>query len=169
MSKEKTSNQISLPLRSVIGKKLNYDLIFDDGETKVTLLKRAKAPYEISLIDEKKKLDDITSKYIGTEIFTEITKNFDKKIVIIDVPLLYETGIYMFCDMTIGVIAKKETCIERIIKRDKITRSSATSRINSQKKEEFFKEKCTYCIFNDDEANVDKQIEDIFNRKKFIE
>ena len=117
---------------------------------------------------EKKKLDDITSKYIGTEIFTEITKNFDKEIIIIDVPLLYETGIYMFCNMTIGVIAKKETCIERIIKRDKITRSSATSRINSQKKEEFFKEKCTYCIFNDDEADVDKQIEDIFNRKEFI-
>lgn len=62
MSKEKTSNQISLPLRSVIGKKLNYDLIFDDGETKVTLLKRAKAPYEISLIDEKKKFAVIRKK-----------------------------------------------------------------------------------------------------------
>lgn len=62
MLKEETNNQISLPLRSVIGKKLNYDLIFDDGETKVTLLKRAKAPYEISLIDEKKKFAVIRKK-----------------------------------------------------------------------------------------------------------
>ena len=35
-------------------------------------------------------------------------------------PLLFESGLDKICDITIGVIAKKETCIKRICSRDEV-------------------------------------------------
>lgn len=53
--------------------------------------------------------------------YVENVKEYD--LVIIDVPLLFETNLDKICDKTIGVIAKRETCIERIIKRDNIDKN----------------------------------------------
>lgn len=102
------------------------------------------------------------------EIKGEAKKNAKSKTVIIDVPLLFETRLDKICDITIGVIANEETCINRICKRDRITEETAKARINSQNKESFFKINCDYCINNEIGENLEKQINEIFNRKKFV-
>lgn len=80
-------------------------------------------------------------------------------------PLLFESGLDKICNITVGVIAKRDTCIERIIKRDGIDKEIAIARINNQHTEKFFKQKCDYCIFNEDEKELDYQINDVLKRK----
>lgn len=111
--------------------------------------------------DKKQKLDNLTKKYVVPNIIQEAKK---EEISVIDVPLLFESELYKICDIIIGVIAPKNTCIDRIIKRDKIDKDIAIARIDSQYKGDFFKQKCHYCIFNEDENSLDYQIEEIFNR-----
>lgn len=114
---------------------------------------------------EKCKLDKITYKYVVQKIKRdiELNKNYEK--IIIDAALLFESGLNDICDIIIGVIAKKEKCVERIIKRDNIDEKTAIARIDSQNKEMFFKINCDYCIFNEEGANIEKQIKDIFENR----
>ena len=82
---------------------------------------------------------------------------------IIDVPLLFESGLDKICDIVIGVIAKKESCIQRIMKRDNISEKLAIARIDSQHNENYFKQKCNYCISNEENSNLEYQIKEILN------
>ena len=112
--------------------------------------------------DKKEKIDKLTNEYVVPKIIEEAKK---EKLAVIDVPLLFESKLNEECDIVIGVIADKDACIERITKRDGIDKSIATARINNQFTEEFFKQKCDYCIFNEDENSLEYQIKEIFNRK----
>lgn len=85
--------------------------------------------------------------------------------VIIDVPLLFESDLDKICDKTIGVIACRSTCLDRIMKRDGISKEKAEARISNQQEENFFKQKCDYCIFNDDEQGTNRQIQEILDGK----
>lgn len=117
---------------------------------------------------KKEKLDMLTLKYIVPKIKEEAEKISQNKIAIIDAPLLFETGVDQFCDFTIGVLASKETCIKRICKRDEIEEKDAIERIDSQNKTDYFKVHCDYLINNEDENDLIQDIEEIFERKKFI-
>lgn len=112
--------------------------------------------------ESKRKLDNLTKIYVVPEIINEARKN---EISVIDVPLLFESELDKICDIIIGVIAKKNACVNRIMKRDNIDVKLAKSRIESQNKEEFLKEKCDYCICNDEGADITKQIIEIFNEE----
>ena len=94
---------------------------------------------------EKGKLDKITYKHIVPKIEEEISNAAGYDTVVIDAPLLFEAGLNKICDVTIGVVAEKETCIKRVMGRDKINENAATDRINSQKNQTFFKINCDYC------------------------
>ena len=83
----------------------------------------------------------------------------------LDAPLLFESGLNKICNMIIGVITDKEICINRIIARDGMTEEEAEERINSQHDTKFFKIHCDYCIYNNDENNMDFQISEIINGK----
>lgn len=67
--------------------------------------------------------------------------------------------------MTIGVIADKEVCLDRIMIRDGITKQEAVKRIESQNEDNFFKMSCNYCIFSNKKDNIEIQINEILNEK----
>lgn len=121
---------------------------------------------EIIFFDKNKKeeLDKITYKYVVPKIIEEANSTSTFDFSVIDVPLLFETNLDKICDKTIGVIADRDTCVERIMKRDNIDKKTAIARIDNQNKENFFKEKCNYCIFNNNENDLEYQIQDIFSR-----
>lgn len=110
---------------------------------------------------QKEKLDKITMEYIIPKIKQQAES---KKNVIIDAPLLFETELDKICDISIGIIAKEETCIKRICKRDKIEENEAKARLKNQQKIDYYKIKCDYII--DNETNAEKQIEEIFEKNK---
>lgn len=117
---------------------------------------------------KKELLDRLTIEYVVPKIKEEAETISKEKDVIIDAPLLFETGLDKICDITIGVIADEETCVKRSCKRDGISEETAKARINSQNREGFFKINCDYCINNGIGENLEKQINEILSRKKFI-
>ena len=119
---------------------------------------------------EKEKLDRITQKYVVANIKEQI-KSYREQgmvIIVIDVPLLFESGLNQECTITVGVIAKKEKKIERICKRDNITIEEAELRLNSQPNDEYYRNNCDYIIENDAIENETTQ-KAIYNTIKEIE
>lgn len=115
---------------------------------------------------KRTKLDKITNEYVVPKIKKEAMET--KEDVVLDVPLLFESKLDKICDMTIGVIAEEETEMIRISERDMISEEDALKRLNTQKKNEFFKINCDYCISNEEDDDRYKQVSDIFERKEFI-
>lgn len=71
-----------------------------------------------------------------------------QKTVILDVPLLFETKLYEFCDVVVAVIADEKLRLKRIVSRDKIDLKAARLRLNAQNKDTFYKSKADFIIYN---------------------
>ena len=101
--------------------------------------------------DSLGKLNEITHKHILTELRREIERIKTVNIadgIIVDAPLLFESGFDRECDASIAVIADAEVKLLRITERDCITREQALLRLNSQKTEQDLIDKCDYVIEN---------------------
>lgn len=123
---------------------------------------------EIAFSSEEKlgKLNQIIHKHILNECKRIILdmQNADRKAVIIDAPLLFESGFDKSCDIIISVISDLEKRVERIIKRDNITAEQAAIRIKNQKSDEFFVANSDYVIYNNsDYAEIYIQVSKIYN------
>lgn len=62
----------------------------------------------------------------------QIINTSSQEVLIFEIPLLFENGLHKAFDLTINISARDEIRIERIIKRDGITKDFAQKRINSQ-------------------------------------
>ncbi len=103
------------------------------------------------VFSSKEKLNDlnrIAMKHILKKSEIIIEENRDKNILL-DAPLLFESGLNKQCDVTIAIIADASTRIERIQKRDGISEQTAKGRIDAQHDDAFFEQNCNYCIYND--------------------
>ena len=80
------------------------------------------------------KLNAITHKFVMDEVHKEMAMHCDKgeALCVVDIPLLFESGFDKECDLTLAVIADREIRLDRIVKRDRISREAAEQRINSQ-------------------------------------
>lgn len=113
--------------------------------------------------DDKKRemLNNSTFYYVVKEIKSR-AKEANNVDIIIDAPLLFESKLDDICNFTIGVIAKESVQIERIIKRDSISKEQACKRIKAQQTNNFYMSKCTEIIENNNEyIETEKQIEEI--------
>ena len=72
--------------------------------------------------------------------------------VAIDAIGLFEGGLAKLCDATVAITAPLEDRVKRLICRDNITAEQAKLRINAQKPESWFREKCDYILENNDTA-----------------
>ena len=162
-----------------IVKKFGKEILLESGE-----LNRRKLADIIYHNEEKRELlNSCTFKYICKEIENQIeeyTKNYrneklnnsenllknNELIIVIDAPLLFEANAQNMCDITIAVISQnKENQINRIVNRDNIDKSHAIARINSQKSNEFYINKCNYTIINDNKLlDLEDQIDNIFKK-----
>lgn len=111
--------------------------------------------------DNKKRelLNKNTYKYVVEEIKKQV-KESKNKTVIIDAPLLIESGLNKICNVVISVISDSKIKIERICKRDNIDKNMAQARLNSQNKNEFYIKNSDYIIINND-CNIEKHAKDI--------
>lgn len=112
--------------------------------------------------DKKRKmLNNSTFHYVVKEIKLR-AKEINNVDIIIDAPLLFESKLDDICNFTIGVIAKESVQIERIIKRDSISKEQACKRLKAQQTNDFYMSKCTEIIENNNEyIETEKQIEKI--------
>ena len=100
--------------------------------------------------DKLRLLDEITHKFVLDEVRRRISRlDADTPAVLVDAPLLFESGFDAECDIILCVIAKKDVRIERIVRRDGITEEMASARIASQKSDAFLIENSDFVIRND--------------------
>ena len=116
-----------------------------------------------------KKLNEITHKHILNDVRLKIDVIKSEGIydgIIIDAPLLFESGFDAECDATIAVICDEENKLSRIMARDGITRDMALKRISSQLSDSSLADKCTYVINNNSSS---EELKDrVYKLKKII-
>ena len=110
------------------------------------------------------KLNELTFEYVVKEIVSRLQKIKDKKIVVIDAPLLFEAGLNKYCNYTISLIAEKELKVERICLRDNIDRQTALKRLSIQQNDEFYIKNSDFIIKNNKNCNLELEIEKIMSK-----
>ena len=96
-------------------------------------------------------LNRITHKHILRETENRVA-DFARqgfRFVIIDAPVLFESGFDSMCRFTVCVTASQETSVTRIMQRDGITEEAALRRLAAQKSNEELIGRCDFHIENE--------------------
>lgn len=108
---------------------------------------------------KREALNSITFKYVVEEIKRRLDLAKENEIIVIDAALLFESKLNEACDIVLGIIADEAQKIERICKRDNITKEMAKKRIAVQITDKELLKKADYAIKN--KGDVDILEEDI--------
>ena len=109
-------------------------------------------------------LNGITHRFIltETEVRAEEMRRKGAEYVLIDAPLLYESGFDKKCAAVICVTAPLAIRLVRIEKRDGITKEAAMARIRTQIDEDTLVSRADYVIVNDgDKESLEMQVDDV--------
>lgn len=95
-------------------------------------------------------LNIITHRHINLEIRRILREHAMNggTLAAIDAIELFSSGLAKRCTATIGVIADREVRIDRIMRRDGISREYAMMRVNAQRPNEYFIQKCSLVLEN---------------------
>ena len=116
-------------------------------------------------------LNRISHKHVWdkTKEIISYLKKSGAEFVMIDAPLLFESGFNKECDFVIAVTADMDIRIERIIKRDGIDKNAATLRIKSQLPDNYLVENSDFHIENSGSyEELEKQINKLVIQLKLI-
>ncbi len=108
-----------------------------------------KALGAIVFADDQARLDlnELTHGSVKAEMERRMAQS-DAKLVVLDVPLLFESGIDRLCTLTLAVLADREGSLARICKRDGIDRARAEARLDSQPDDEFYRKRADVLLEN---------------------
>lgn len=151
------------PCLKTIAAVFGEDIISDNGTPDRKLLaKRAFSSKENTAL-----LSSIVHPFVTAELFTQIKKAAESgaTTVVYDAPQLFESNADVICDEIISVTAEKSVRLERICKRDNISKGNALMRMNAQLDEEFFRENSDYIIENNsDLSSLNVQLEGLLKQ-----
>ncbi|MDY3846033.1 MAG: dephospho-CoA kinase [Eubacteriales bacterium] len=104
--------------------------------------------------EKLKLLNQITHKYILSEIRKRISvaEQRGDDFIVVDAPLLFESGFDSECDVIVAVCAPVDVRINRITERDCISREEALARLSSQKDNDFYRKNADFVIENDSDV-----------------
>ncbi len=103
--------------------------------------------------EQNKKLTDITHPPI-LALCREQLREFaeqGKPAAAVDAPLLFESGFDRECDITVAVLAPAQARLERIIRRDGLTREQAERRMAAQPDDGYYRTRADYCLESGEE------------------
>lgn len=150
------------PLLGVLAERFGSEIIKSDGS-----LDRKRLASIVFASDEKLcELNDIMHPRIINDIKERIAE-FDEtgeKLLVLDAPLLLETGLDKLVDLVLLVTCDSNVQIERIMERDDMTRTEAESRLAHQMSQEEKKRLADFILDNSGtvdelEAKVDDFLE----------
>lgn len=118
------------------------DIVNSDGSLNRKLL--SERAFENT--QRTQRLNELTHPRILDEILRQIDtgKKSGAMAIILDAPLLFESGSDRFCDVSIAVTAPKELRLSRIMQRDSIPKELAEARIGVQNPDSYFNERADY-------------------------
>jgi len=94
------------------------------------------------------RLNKIVLPYIVKQVHIQI-KNAKMPYILLDAPLLFESGLGDICSYTIGILAPYSQREKRILKRDSLNIDEAKKRLLSQPDDTYYIERCDFIILND--------------------
>eukprot|EP01113_Clastostelium_recurvatum_P049208 TRINITY_DN9082_c0_g1_i3.p1 TRINITY_DN9082_c0_g1~~TRINITY_DN9082_c0_g1_i3.p1 ORF type:complete len:201 (+),score=26.79 TRINITY_DN9082_c0_g1_i3:154-756(+) len=112
----------------------------------------------------RRTMNKITHLPIAWEVMKRLVINFimGSRLVVLDVPLLFETGMHKICWKVIVVHVTYETQSMRLMARDNITQEEASNKIQSQLPLDAKRDRADYIIDNNhSRASTSDQIETI--------
>lgn len=127
------------------------DLLHSDGLDRPALRRRV-----MGKPDALKKLNDTVMPFILEHIERKLITH-QKEPIVLDAPLLFESGLDQKCDKVLSVITDPDVALERIITRDGLTRPEAEKRLASQHPAAFYIERSDYIIKNNEGIQALKQ------------
>lgn len=139
------------PCLKTISAVFGEDIITENGTPDRKLL----AERAFSSKENTALLSSIVHPFVTAELFDEIKKaaEIGTTTVVYDAPQLFESNADVICDEIISVAAEKSVRLERICKRDNISKENALMRMNAQLDEEFFRENSDYIIENNSDLS----------------
>ena len=141
----------SVPMKSALVSAFGEEILTGDRVDR-----RKLAPVVFSDPGKLALLNRITHPFVIEAIRRELLKK--PALAAVDAPLLFESGLDSFCDLTLSVLAREETRVGRIVARDGISPAGALARVRSQKPVSYYKERSDLLIWNDrDEASFRRE------------
>lgn len=130
-------------VRAAVAKHFGQDILTPEGVDRATL-------GSIVFADQDKLdlLNSLVRDAITEEAYKE-AETAHTEYILLDAPTLFESGMNQKCAAVIGLVAPLNTCVERIMNRDGVSKQAALARLSRQKDEEFLKKNCDYLLVND--------------------
>ena len=126
------------------------------GTTPTILNKAAVARFLLDSESNAKAIDDI--------VHPAVFRDFQESgIEWMESAIMYESGIYRLVDCVIVVTAPLEVRIQRVMKRDGITREKVLEWMQRQWPQDEVRRRADYEIINDGQADIEAQIDHLFN------
>ena len=105
---------------------------------------------------------DLLNKTLLPYIKELVLNEIEGEYVLLDAPTLFESGINEICFKTVAVLSDRELRLDRIMKRDNITKDAALLRINAGKTDDFYKNNCDFVVYNNaDEQTFDNEFSNL--------
>lgn len=149
--------EILIEVKEVFGK----EFVDDNGNLK----RREFGSYIFKNKNKRIEYENIIMPYIIKETFRRVKELEENKeqICVLDAPTLIEQGLYKYMDINILVWVDKNTQINRVVKRDRLSTGEVINRINAQMSMEEKKKFVDYIIDNSkDIENTKGELDKIF-------
>lgn len=155
-----------LPAYREIVAQFGTEVLLPDGEINRNMLG------DIIFNDHQKKqlLNSIVHPYVNEEVnrqIIQIQKTHPNAVIVLDIPLLIEAGMYDDLSEIIVVYTPQDIQIQRLMQRDRISEADALARVQSQMSIEEKKQQATLVIDNSSTIENTRRLTlDIFKRLK---
>lgn len=135
-----------MPALNALCEAFGKDILFEDG----SLDRKNLAAKAFSSAENTARLNEITHPFIKRR-FEELIEFAEKegyRVAVIDAAALLESSCKELCEKIIVVHAPEDVRLERILKRDAITKEQAIIRMNGQKNDDYYLGQADYVIRN---------------------
>ena len=155
----RTSPYIRRRLTALIGPETYFketgDRSQESGE--YILNKKAVAEFLLKSEDNTKAIDRIVHPAVFRDFIESGMEWMESAII-------YESGIYRLVDRVIAVTAPEELRIQRVIARDEISREKVLEWMSRQLPQEEVRQRADFEIVNDEQADINRQLDDILGK-----
>jgi dephospho-CoA kinase len=114
--------------------------------------------------EKLKQLNSIIHPEVEKHFMNWVNNHSNFSLVVKETALLFESGSYKKCDFVITVIAPLEDRINRVIKRDAVTREDVLKRIDNQWSDEDRIRNSHFIIDNTDQRTIERQVKEILKK-----
>lgn len=148
-------DEIKARLKELIGEE-----IYTDGGN---LNKQMMSDFIYLNEDNRKKINEIVHPAVREQYMRWLSVQYTS-VVFMESAILFESGFSDLVDKVIHVFASDEVRLHRLIKRDGLTRMQAYERMQAQMSEAVKMKFADYCILNNGNMNVAKQLGHILDQ-----